>query len=83
MITMTKAQKKLMEEEINQINTQIAFFQAKRDAANFVFNDTRAEHYDNCINDAFCKLDGIKIALAVLGYRTGWKDNKQYITNEF
>ena len=80
---MTKAQKKLMEEEINQINTQIESFQKKRKAADFMFNSIRAEHYDNCINDAFCKLEGIKIALAVLGYRTGWKDNKQYITNEF
>jgi len=79
---MTDIQKKCMEDEINIIQEKIDEATKYMEIDNFYGNCSLAKAWSRSVDEYSDQLKGIKIALAVLGYHIGWKDNKQFITND-
>ena len=76
---MTDRQKIMMEDEIHAIQKKMDEAQRFMEADNFWGNYELAERWSRCVDDESCRLNGIRIALAVLGYGIAWQDDKQVI----
>ena len=76
---MTRNQKIILETKINGIQCEIDKALKYMQAANFAANHEQAERWSNRADDEITRLDGIKIALSVLGYSIGWENNKRVI----
>lgn len=80
---MTDRQKKLLEDEINTIQDKINYAHYCMGVDNYWGNHDTAKLWSRSADEFSDQLKGIKIALAVFGYRIGWKDNKAFITDEY
>ena len=76
---MTNRQKILMEDEINIIQRKIDEAMNFMQAANFFGRQEEAERWSDCVDEEVTRMNGIKIALSVLGYSIGWKENNRVI----
>lgn len=78
---MTNRQKIMLEDEINAIQRKINEAQRFMEGANFWGRQEEAERWSNVVDEELTRINGINIALAVLGYTVGWKDNKRIIVS--
>ena len=76
---MTNRQKILMEDEINIIQRKIDEAMRFMEADNFYGQHEQALRWSDRVDEEVTRMNGIKIALAVLGYNIGWKDGKRVI----
>lgn len=76
---MTSRQKIMMEDEINIIQRKIDEATRFMETANFWGRREEAERWSDRVDDEITRMNGIRIALSVLGYSLGWKDNKRVI----
>ena len=76
---MTNRQKIMMEDEINIIQRKIDEAMHYMEAANWFGRYEEAKRWSDHVDEEVTRMNGIKIALSVLGYRVGWNENKRVI----
>ena len=76
---MTNRQKIMMEDQINSIQRKIDESMRYMEADNFWGNHDAALRWSDRVDEEVTRMNGIKIALSVLGYNIGWKDDKRVI----
>jgi len=78
---MTNRQKILMEDEINSIQQKIDEALRHMEADNYFGLHETAQRWSDRVDEEVTRMNGIKIALSVLGYRIDWKDNRRVIVS--
>ena len=76
---MTNRQKIMMEDEINIIQRKIDEAMNYMQAANCFGREEEAQRWSDRVDEEMTRMNGMRIALSVLGYDLGWKDNKRII----
>ena len=76
---MTNRQINMMEDEINIIQRKIDEAMKYMQAANCFGREEDAQRWSDRVDEEVSRMSGIRIALSVLGYRVGWKENKRVI----
>jgi len=69
----------MLEDEINSIQHKIDEALRFMEADNYFGSYETACRWSDRADEEITRMDGIKIALSVLGYRIGWKDDKRVI----
>ena len=78
---MTNRQKTMLEDQINAIQRKIDEAWRYMDSSNFLGRHEEAERWSSAIDDEVTRMNGIRIALSVLGYSIGWEKGKRKIIN--
>ena len=78
---MTARQKVMMEDQINSIQQKIDEATRCMKANNFFGDYEVARRWSDRVDEEVTRMNGIKIALSILGYNIGWKDDRRVIIN--
>lgn len=76
---MTNRQKILLENEINIIQRKIDEAMRFMEADNFRGQHDAAQRWSDRVDEEVTRMNGIKIALSVLGYSIVWENDKRVI----
>ena len=69
----------MLEDEINAIQHKIDEAMRFMEADNFWGQHEAACRWSDRVDEEVTRMNGIKIALSVLGYSIGWQDDKRVI----
>ena len=76
---MTDRQILMLEDEINNIQQKADEARRFMEADNYFGSFETAERWSSRVDEEIARLNGIMIALTVMGYRLAWKDDRRVI----